>query len=295
MQASETASVKLVRTIKASPMQVFEAWTDSKLIAKWMSSADYKASAETDARIGGKYRIENHGPDNQVHVTTGEYLELEPGRRLVKTWIYEGPFEEFQFKKTVLTVEFRELAPNLTELHLTHTPLETEAERDQYLEGWAFCLNAIASLFTGEKQESLIPVSVIQKFNVSPERVFDAWLDPQLIGQWMFGPNLRDEEIVSLSVDPKVGGAFSFIVRRQGQELDHIGEYLELLRPNYLSFTWGIKGIGEGSRVAIDIVPDGSGAKLILTHELAQQWADFAERTKEGWTTMLKALSSILN
>jgi uncharacterized protein YndB with AHSA1/START domain len=293
MQASETASVKLIRPIKASPQEVFDAWTNPKLIAKWMSSRDYKASAETDVTIGGKYRIENHGPNNEVHITTGEYWELEPGHRLVKTWIYEGPFEAFQFKRTVLTVEFRELAPNLTELHLTHTPIETEAERDQYLEGWVSCLNAMGALFT-KNQEPPVTVSVIQKFKVSPERVFDAWLDPQLIGQWMFGPNLRDEEIVSLSVDPKVGGAFSFVVRRQGQELDHIGEYLELMRPNYLSFTWGIKGASEGSRVMVDIVSDGSGSKLILTHELDPQWIDFAERTKEGWTTMLKALTTLL-
>lgn len=294
MQASETASVKLVRTIKASPLEVFEAWINPKLIAKWMSSNEYKASAETDARVGGKYRIENKGPNGELHVTIGEYLELEPGRRLVKTWTYEGPFEEFQFKKTIVTVELRELAPNLTELHLTHTPIETEAERDQYLEGWASCLNAMGSLFI-QGQEPPITVCVIQRFKVSPERVFDAWLDPQLIGQWMFGPNLRDEEIVSLSVDPRVDGSFSFVVRRQEQELDHVGEYLEIIRPNYLSFTWGIKGTGASSRVMIDIMPDGSGSKLVLTHELDPKWSDFAERTKEGWTTMLNALSTILS
>ena len=47
--------------------------------------------AEVDARVGGRYRLETQSADGKVHVTTGVYRELEPGRRLVQTWIYEGP------------------------------------------------------------------------------------------------------------------------------------------------------------------------------------------------------------
>lgn len=140
-----------------------------------------------------------------------------------------------------------------------------------------------------------VHVRVERRFDASPERVFDAWLDPEMIGRWMFGPALRDEEIVRLSVDARVGGSFSFVVRRQGEEIDHVGRYLHMNRPRRLVFTWGVAGVSvDESRVIVDILPIGAGCELTLTHELHQSWADYASRTEAGWIKMLDALASIL-
>lgn len=138
-----------------------------------------------------------------------------------------------------------------------------------------------------------IRVTVVHRFKAAPERVFDAWLSPDLLGQWMFGAKLRDEEILRISVDGRVGGAFSFLVRRQGEEIDHVGTYLEIDRPRRLVFTWGI-GEGDSSRVVVDIVPVGTGCELTLTHELHPDWADYAARTEAGWTKMLGVLEEVL-
>jgi uncharacterized protein YndB with AHSA1/START domain len=136
---------------------------------------------------------------------------------------------------------------------------------------------------------SPIKVSVVRHFNAAPERVFDAWLDPEMIAQWMFGPAVRDEEIVRITTAPRIGGSFSFLVRRKGEEIDHVGTYLEIKRPNRLAFTWGI-GEAEGSRVIIEIVGHEAGCELTLTHELAPDWADYADRTKAAWEKMLEVL-----
>jgi uncharacterized protein YndB with AHSA1/START domain len=139
-------------------------------------------------------------------------------------------------------------------------------------------------------------VRVSQTFRALPERVFDAWLDPKMIGRFMFGPQLRDEEIVSLNVDARAGGRFCFVVKRQGQRIDHVGKYLELDRPRRLVFTWGIvEHGGDNSRVVIDIEREATGAELTLTHELTPEWADFADRTREAWSKMLNALAEVLN
>jgi len=139
-----------------------------------------------------------------------------------------------------------------------------------------------------------IKVTVVHRFeSAAPDRVFDAWLSPALIGQWMFGPTLRDEEVLRISVDPRVGGSFSFLVRRQGEDIDHLGRYLEIDRPRRLVFTWGV-GEGASSRVVVEIVPDGSGCEVTLTHELHPDWADYADRTQAGWTKMLGALGEVL-
>lgn len=136
---------------------------------------------------------------------------------------------------------------------------------------------------------------VVRHFKVPAERVFDAWLAPEQIGQWMFGPNIRVEEVVSLKVQPRIGGTFAFVVRREGKQLDHVGEYLELQRPHRLVFNWRIvQAGGEPSRVFIDIVPKPHGCELTLVHEMAPEWADFVKRSEEGWAKMLTALEKTL-
>lgn len=143
--------------------------------------------------------------------------------------------------------------------------------------------------------ESHAYARVTRRFDTSPERVFDAWLTPELIGRWMFGPAIRDEEIVKLTTDARVGGAFSYVVRRQGEEIDHIGEYREIDRPRRLVFTWAVAPDPiDSSRVVIDIEPLESGCALTLTHELAPEWADYTSRSEAAWTRMLDTLAAML-
>lgn len=138
-------------------------------------------------------------------------------------------------------------------------------------------------------------VRVNRRFNASSSRVFDAWLDAEMLGRWMFGPAVRDEEIVTLSLDPRKGGTFSFVVRREGREINHLGEYLEVERPSKLSFTWATADtLPDVSRVTIEIVSLGNGCELTLTHEMHPNWLDFVSRTETGWTKMLDALDAAL-
>ena len=138
-----------------------------------------------------------------------------------------------------------------------------------------------------------VDIRVTRGFSTTAERVFDAWLNPEMIGIWMFGSAVRDEEVVRITTDPQVGGSFSFLVRRQGEEIDHVGEYLEIERPRRLAFTWGI-GQTERSRVIIDIVTQKTGCELTLMHELPPDWADYASRTEAAWRKMLDALANAL-
>lgn len=140
-----------------------------------------------------------------------------------------------------------------------------------------------------------LDVTVHRTFTASAERVFDAWLTPRLLGQWMMGPGIREEKLLRLDVDPRVGGRFSMLVERDGERIDHVGEYLVIERPHRLSFTWTIAGEADqdGSRVDIVITPSPSGCELRLTHALPRAWADYADRTQHGWSTMLDALHAL--
>ena len=148
----------------------------------------------------------------------------------------------------------------------------------------------------GKAAESAVTIRVARRYDAPVERVFDAWLAPAMIGRFMFGPALRDEEVLRIEVDPRVGGAFSFLVRRQGQEIDHVGHYLEIDRPRRLAFTWGVVGESvEQSRVDIEITPLAHGCELVLVHQMDPKWASYADRVRAGWSTMLDALSRALS
>ena len=140
-----------------------------------------------------------------------------------------------------------------------------------------------------------IEVRVTRYFEANPERVFDAWLVPRVLGQWMFGPRVRAENVVRLDVDPRVGGRFSLKVERNGELIDHVGQYLGIERPHCLAFTWAIKDDSDDapSEVRIDIEASGSGCVLTLVHRMDPKWSDYAERTRVGWTTMLDALADL--
>jgi uncharacterized protein YndB with AHSA1/START domain len=134
----------------------------------------------------------------------------------------------------------------------------------------------------------------VQRFNVPPQRVYDAILDPSMIARFMFGPLLREEEILHIQNEPKVGGEFSYKVRRGVDEIDHVGRFLELTPPERIVFTWAIAPETDGSVVFIDIAPTSKGCTVTLTHEMAPEWADFIDRSRAAWQKMLGVLSTLL-
>jgi uncharacterized protein YndB with AHSA1/START domain len=140
--------------------------------------------------------------------------------------------------------------------------------------------------------EPRVNVRVSRRFEASPERVFDAWLDPKRAGKWLFAtPTGR---MVRVEIDARVGGAFCFVDRRDGEDVEHTGKYLEIDRPRRLVFTFAVpKYSDESTRVTIDIVAQGTGCELTLTHEgVPTEWAD---SSKSGWAMILDGLATTVS
>lgn len=94
-----------------------------------------------------------------------------------------------------------------------------------------------------------------------------------------------------VEIDPRVGGCFRIDERRGGELAEHFGEYLEIERPHRLVFTFAAIRDSGYTRVTVAIAPDGEGARLTLVHEMDPRWADYEERTRHGWTTILAGLA----
>lgn len=133
---------------------------------------------------------------------------------------------------------------------------------------------------------------ISRRFEFPAERVFDAWLDPPTAGKWLFAtPN---GETIRCDIDARVGGRFVITERRNGEDVEHTGEYLEIEGPRKLVFTFSVpKYSSQETKVTLDIVPLGAaGCELNLIHEnVLPEWSS---QTEEGWTTILVRLAEQL-
>lgn len=75
--------------IAAPPARVFQAISDPKQTAQWWGQKGLYRLTETkaDVRVGGKWLSEGVGQDGKPFRIEGEYLEIDPPRLLVHTWI----------------------------------------------------------------------------------------------------------------------------------------------------------------------------------------------------------------
>ncbi|MDH7797801.1 MULTISPECIES: SRPBCC family protein [unclassified Beijerinckia] len=135
-------------------------------------------------------------------------------------------------------------------------------------------------------------IQVTHVFSASVERVFDAWLDPAKASQFLFAT--ATGQMVTAEIDARVGGQFLFVDRRDGVDVIHKGEYLEIERPRRLVFSFGVPQFSaDFTRVTVEIAPQGSGCLLTLTHEGVLP--DYQARTQAGWGTILDNLGKVLS
>lgn len=143
-----------------------------------------------------------------------------------------------------------------------------------------------------KKQEG-VSVSVTHRFSASAERVFDAWLDPEKACKFLFVTPTG--EMVRTEIDPRVGGRFTIIERRGGEEVAHVGTYLELDRPRRLAFTLTVPKYSQAEdRIQIEIRPLRSGCELTLTHEMQPDMTEVRGRAEAGWRGILEILAEQL-
>jgi uncharacterized protein YndB with AHSA1/START domain len=133
-------------------------------------------------------------------------------------------------------------------------------------------------------------ITVKHRFAASAERVYDAWLDPEKMRRFLY--TTATGEIVRCDVDARVGGQYTIVDRRNGEDVLHEGTYLELERPRRIVFTLRVpKYSPDADRVTIEIKPLAQGCELTLTTQTAEEWA---EDTQRGWAMILDVLDETL-
>ena len=137
-------TLQVRRTIRAPRLRVFDAWTKTEELKKWHAPGPLTVTfAEIDLRPGGKYRIHMTEPDGTDHKASGVYREVDPPKKLVYSWGWDG---DHPVKDSTVTLELFERGDS-TEVVLTHSGIAHDKERESHRHGWTSIMDKLAAHF----------------------------------------------------------------------------------------------------------------------------------------------------
>lgn len=135
-----------------------------------------------------------------------------------------------------------------------------------------------------------------------PDRVYRAWLEPDLLARWMAPGAL---EVTRTEVDERVGGHFRiWHASAEGDVGGFEAELLELIPGERIVFRWGFVGPDRLAGPTYDSLltitlreaPDGA-TELTLVHErldeLAAALPEVADNVGRGWEAALDKLEQL--
>jgi uncharacterized protein YndB with AHSA1/START domain len=132
-------SLTLKRRYNAPPGRVFSAWTDPKKIIRWFGPGQTDVlRAESDPRVGGRYRIVARSPDGEEHDVSGVYREVVQDQKLVFTWAWRSTPE----RESLVIITFKPDGDG-TLLTLQHEQFFDEPARDRHQTGWTGILEKL--------------------------------------------------------------------------------------------------------------------------------------------------------
>ena len=140
--------------------------------------------------------------------------------------------------------------------------------------------------------QTFLVVTTSRHFDAPPESVFDRWLDPAKVGEWLFATPTG--HMKRIEMDARVFGRYTIVERCDDEDAVHTGHFLEIERPRRLVFTCSADG-SPSDPVSVEIEPSANGCELTLSQALNPRDADFAEQTRREWSDMLDGLARTLN
>lgn len=138
-------SLTLKRRLKAPPQKVYEAWTQPEKMIQWWgvgAMGGRSPIAETDVRVGGRFRVQFWSQDGTHNSASGEYREVEPNAKLVFSWSWQSTPE----RVSQVTLTFKADGDG-TILTLMHEQFADEKARDSHRGGWTAALDNLEKVF----------------------------------------------------------------------------------------------------------------------------------------------------
>jgi two-component system cell cycle response regulator DivK len=154
-------------------------------------------------------------------------------------------------------------------------------------------VEAVRALLAAPRPPQPEEVRVSRHVAAPAERVFDAWLDPETLGEWLF--RTPEGVLVRCEVDPVEGGRYAIVERRGEEEVLHTGIYEAVERPQRLVFTLAVPLYSEAEeRIAIALAPDEEGCTLTLSQSRPADALVSGGQIARGWAHLLDSLADRL-
>ena len=138
-----------------------------------------------------------------------------------------------------------------------------------------------------------LTVNINKTINAPIEKVFDAWLDPAMLAQFILPmPGMPAPEVAT---DASEGGSFTIIMHVGEDKIPHTGKYLEINRPDKLVFTWESPFSVDDSTVTLNFsATDKNKTDVELIHV---RFVDEGARSDHegGWGNILDVLDDVLS
>lgn len=272
--------------------RTFAAITDASALAQWF--ADF---AEAEPRDGGAFRFWGKGAYSVPTRAAATQIQtaFEPGRLIGFTWPIHG-----QTSQVTLTVTSKE-DDGTSKLAVTHTfaalpevprfkHLIDDLWRMHFGNLYAFLKNGAAAI----RPDFADPDPVVRAsifVAAPPAKVFRALIDPAMLDKWMGMGG-------SASVEPVKGGRYDLGWSYEIEGRAVAGgptRILDLVENRLLVTDWtdwrGDPAVPQQT-ITWELVPDGDGTRVTLTHSGFLRTADISDYAL-GWGGFLDQLRAI--
>jgi uncharacterized protein YndB with AHSA1/START domain len=137
----------LERVVPVSPDLVWKAWTEPEHLVHWFTPKPWRTTAcEIDLRPGGRFRTVMEGPNGEREDSTGCYLVVEQGRRIVFTDALGPGYRpnESGFMTASILVEPHPEGARYTAIAKHKSQADRKAHEDMgFHDGWSAALDQL--------------------------------------------------------------------------------------------------------------------------------------------------------
>jgi uncharacterized protein YndB with AHSA1/START domain len=137
-------TLKTSRHIGAARKDVFQAWLDPQMLARFMLPGEGMSvpNASVEPKVGGRFAIIMQAGEQQIP-HGGEYRQITEFDCIVFTW--ESPFS---VDGSTVTLNFSDSNSGGTDVELIHVKFSDEQTRDNHLGGWDHILATLDATLT---------------------------------------------------------------------------------------------------------------------------------------------------
>jgi uncharacterized protein YndB with AHSA1/START domain len=278
--------ITITRIYDAPVSLVWDAWTDPKKVEKWWGPRGFSLTTHgKDLRPGGFWSYTMHGPDGANYENKTLYHEVEQLKRLV----YDHGGNDDRPPLFRVTVNFsEEKGRTKMEMSMRFSTAEIAEQMSQFIKkaGGESTWDRLAE-YLCEEETGKEKFFINRSFNVSIERMFDMWTNPEHLSKWL-APTGFTMKFMRSEIQ-EGASTFYYMGNAEGVGLYGRAEYLKVSRPHQLLYTQQF--CDENEKISrhpmAPIWPETMLTKITFTEEGAGrtrvtiEWEAFGDATRE--------------